>query len=229
MINSLMSSAFVDILKNEWLGIIASAFILVSFLFTKQMVTRLINMVGCIVFVIYGLLLPTYSTAFMNGALFIVHVIYLTKDFLARKKEKTDNSAAVDMKLDGIGLFVNDMATMIRFYRDVLGFEIKESEDAVNVYLIKDGTLFMLYGRDNFEKMTNTKYKYTKGLNGHSEIALYVDTFDEVDARFAEVVSKGATPVLEPTTESWGQRTCYIADPEGNLVEIGSFNKPFQR
>ena len=28
------------------------------------------------------------------------------------------------MRLDGYGLFVNDMATMIRFYRDVLGFFI---------------------------------------------------------------------------------------------------------
>lgn len=133
------------------------------------------------------------------------------------------------MKLDGIGLFVKDMATMIRFYRDVLGFEIKESEDAANVYLIKDGTLFMLYERKNFEKMTNRKYEYINGLNGHFEIALYVDTFEEVDKRFAEVVGKGATPVLEPETEKWGQRTCYIADPEGNLIEIGSFNKPFQR
>ena len=118
---------------------------------------------------------------------------------------------------------------MIRFYRDVLGFEIKESEDAVNVYLIKDGTLFMLYERKNFEKMTNRKYEYINGLNGHFEIALYVDTFEEVDKRFAEAVKKGATPVLEPETEKWGQRTCYIADPEGNLIEIGSFNKPFQR
>ena len=133
------------------------------------------------------------------------------------------------MKLDGIGLFVKDMATMIRFYRDVLGFEIKESEGAVNVYLIKDGTLFMLYERKNFEKMTNRKYEYINGLNGHFEIALYVDTFEEVDKRFAEAVKKGATPVLEPETEKWGQRTCYIADPEGNLIEIGSFNKPFQR
>ena len=133
------------------------------------------------------------------------------------------------MKLDGFGLFVNDMATMVRFYRDVLGFEIKESEDAVNVYLIKDGTLFMLYERKNFEKMTNRKYEYINGLNGHFEIALYVDTFEEVDKRFAEAVKKGATPVLEPETEKWGQRTCYIADPEGNLIEIGSFNKPFQR
>lgn len=132
------------------------------------------------------------------------------------------------MRLDGFGLFVNDMAKMIRFYRDVLGFEIKESEDSANVYLIKDDTLFMLYGRENFEKMTSRKYEYVKGLNAHFEIALYVDTFDEVDKTFAAAVSNGAVPVLEPATEPWGQRTCYISDPEGNLIEIGSWNKPFR-
>ncbi len=141
---------------------------------------------------------------------------------------KNDNLGGF-MKLDGFGLFVEDMKTMIHFYKDVLGFEIKEDDNAVNVYLIKDGTLFMLYERKNFEKMTNRKYEYLKGYNGHFEIALYVDTFEEVDNTFKEVVSKGARPILEPTTEPWGQRTCYIADPEGNLIEIGSFNKPFER
>ncbi len=133
------------------------------------------------------------------------------------------------MKLDGFGLFVNDMSAMIRFYRDVLGFEIKENEDTDNVYLIKDGTLFLLYGQKDFEKMTSRKYEYLKGLNGHFEIAMYVDTFDEVDQEYQKAVSKGAVSVLEPTTEPWGQRTCYISDPEGNLIEIGSFNKPFER
>ncbi len=133
------------------------------------------------------------------------------------------------MRLDGFGLFVNDMSSMIRFYRDVLGFEIKEKEDTENVYLIKDNTLFLLYGRSDFEKMTGKKYEYIKGINGHSEIALNVDTFDEVDEEYAKAISKGAISVLEPTTEPWGQRTCYIADPEGNLIEIGSFQKPFER
>lgn len=133
------------------------------------------------------------------------------------------------MKLDGFGLFVNDMGTMIRFYRDVLGFEIKGSEDASNVYLVKDGTLFLLYRRKDFEKMTSRKYEYLNGLNGHFEIALYVDTFDEVDEEYKKAIQKGAASVLEPETEPWGQRTCYIADPEGNLIEIGSFNKPFDR
>lgn len=130
------------------------------------------------------------------------------------------------MKLDGFGLFVDDMPTMIRFYRDVLGFEIAEGEDAENVYLIKDGTLFMLYERKNFETMTNRKYEYIKGINGHFEIALSVDTFEDVDLAYAKAVEKGARSVLEPTTEPWGQRTCYIADPEGNLIEIGSFHCP---
>ena len=132
------------------------------------------------------------------------------------------------MRLDGFGLFVNDMGKMIRFYRDVLGFEIKEAEDTLNVYLIKDDTLFMLYERKNFEKMTDRGYEYVRGLNGHSELALYVDTFEEVDECYREVIAKGAVSVLAPTTEPWGQRTCYISDPEGNLIEIGSFNKPFR-
>ena len=132
------------------------------------------------------------------------------------------------MRLDGFGLFVEDMAKMICFYRDVLGFEIKESEDTSNVYLIKDDTLFLLYGRKDFEKMTSRKYEYIKGLNGHTEIALYVDSFEEVDAEFEKAISKGAVSVVEPVTEPWGQRACYIADPEGNLIEIGSFNKPFR-
>lgn len=133
------------------------------------------------------------------------------------------------MRLDGFGLFVEDMPKMIRFYRDVLGFDIKEGEDTSNVYLIKDGTLFLMYGRKDFERMTSRKYEYVKGLNGHTEIALYVNTFEEVDEEYAKAISKGAISVLKPETEPWGQRTCYISDPEGNLIEIGSFNKPFQR
>lgn len=132
------------------------------------------------------------------------------------------------MRLDGFGLLVEDMGKMIRFYRDVLGFEIKEAEDTENVYLVKDGTLFLLYGRRDFEKMTHRQYSYVKGLNGHAEIALYADTFEDVDREYEKAIANGAAPVLEPTTEPWGQRTCYIADPEGNLIEIGSWNKPYE-
>jgi lactoylglutathione lyase len=129
------------------------------------------------------------------------------------------------MKLDGFGIFVKDMALMIRFYRDVLGFEIKEDENTTNVYLEKDGTLFLLYRRNDFEKMVNHSFEYVQSYNGHSEIALSVENYEAVDRTYKEVIQKGAISILKPTTEPWGQRTCYIADPEGNLVEIGSFQK----
>jgi len=129
------------------------------------------------------------------------------------------------MKLDGFGIFVKDMDKMIRFYRDVLEFEIKEDKDTTNVFLQKDGTLFLLFRRTDFEKMTNKKFNYANGINGHFEIALSVYNYESVDKAYKKAIQQGAPSVLEPTTEPWGQRTCYISDPEGNLVEIGSFNK----
>lgn len=128
------------------------------------------------------------------------------------------------MKLDGFGIMVEDMAAMVRFYRDVLGFGIREPEDASNVYLEKDGTLFLLYRRRDFEAMTGRDFSYAPGINGHYEVALGVENYAEVDRAFEAVTRAGARPVMSPTTEPWGQRTCYVADPEGNLVEIGSFD-----
>ncbi len=129
------------------------------------------------------------------------------------------------MRLDGFGLFVKDMAVMVQFYRDVLGFDIKEDEETSNVYLVKDGTLFLLYRRTDFEKMAGQSFHYASGIHGHAEIALSVENYAAVDRTYDEIILRGARSVLAPTTEPWGQRTCYIADPEGNLIEIGSFVK----
>ena len=122
------------------------------------------------------------------------------------------------MKLEGFGIFVKDMPVMVRFYRDVLGFAIKEDENTSN-----DGTLFLLYRRSDFEQMTAQQFTYASGRIGHYEIALDAGNYAGVDAEFARVVAAGAEPVMPPQTMPWGQRTSYVADPEGNLIEIGSF------
>lgn len=85
---ALAGVSFVEILQNEWLGIIASTFVLVSFLTTNQIKTRIINSVGCVGFIIYGLMLPAYSTAFMNIAMLVVHIVFLAKHFIKRHKER---------------------------------------------------------------------------------------------------------------------------------------------
>ena len=93
MIYTLLGDFTID-WSVEWLGIIASAFILVSFLFSKQLITRIINMVGCLAFVIYAtVFIQSFSTAFMNGALFIVHIVFIVKDYVSRKKTKQNDAA----------------------------------------------------------------------------------------------------------------------------------------
>ena len=94
MFLSLLGTSFAEFMQNEWLGLVASAFVLISFLTSNQIKTRLINMVGCIAWVVYGFLLPAYSTAIMNGAVFIVHVVFLTKHFLKLRREKTAQKSA---------------------------------------------------------------------------------------------------------------------------------------
>ena len=105
---NLLAISFVEILKDEWLGIVASAFILVSFLMTNQTWIRLINMVGCVAFVVYGMILPAYSTAFMNAALFIVHIVYLSRDFLKKRKAKNAEPAENIESAEGTEKTEND-------------------------------------------------------------------------------------------------------------------------
>lgn len=51
-------------------------------------------------------------------------------------------------------------------------------------------------------------------------LALNVDTSEEVDAVWEAWVAAGADPVSEPEDRSWGGRSGYVADPEGNRWEI---------
>lgn len=77
----------------EAIGIIASAFVLISFLFSNEKKTRIINIVGATVFVIYGILVKAYSTSIMNGALIIVHIVKLVQ---ASKKAKNKQEKEID-------------------------------------------------------------------------------------------------------------------------------------
>ena len=81
----------------------------------------------------------------------------------------------------------------------------------------------ILYPRSAFEQMVSKKFQYSHGLNGTMELSFDVPTFADVDKEYQNALNNGAKSVLPPTTEPWGQRTCYVADPDGNLIEIGSF------
>ena len=60
------------------------------FFFSNELKTRLINFVGCAIWVVYGFVVGAYSTSFMNGALIIVHIVKLTKMFIDKRKKNAE-------------------------------------------------------------------------------------------------------------------------------------------
>jgi lactoylglutathione lyase len=42
----------------------------------------------------------------------------------------------------------------------------------------------------------------------------------DVDAALSELIASGALLVVPPTNRFWGQRTAYIRDPDGYLIEL---------
>ena len=42
----------------------------------------------------------------------------------------------------------------------------------------------------------------------------------DVDAAFGELVALGAEAAVPPTDRPWGQRTAYVRDPDGHLIEL---------
>ena len=66
----------------EWfevIGIAGTLFVLLSFLMKDIKTVRTINIVGALLFVIYGILAGAFSTWLLNGILVLVHIVYLLK------------------------------------------------------------------------------------------------------------------------------------------------------
>lgn len=130
----------------------------------------------------------------------------------------------MQMKFDMIGLFVTDMGRMARFYREALGFEIKEGgmDESPYTEMTGAGIRFSMYKRAFLPALLGKEPGYPQGLNGTLELAVNVGAKENVDKVFAEIVAKGGMPVYEPRDEPWKMRSAMVADPEGNLIEIGS-------
>lgn len=66
-------------MRYEILGTLASIIVLISFLMKGEKKIRIINILGAIMFVIYGILINAFSVWFLNGALVFIHLYYLKR------------------------------------------------------------------------------------------------------------------------------------------------------
>jgi catechol 2,3-dioxygenase-like lactoylglutathione lyase family enzyme len=126
-----------------------------------------------------------------------------------------------------VTILTENIPSMKEFYTDVIGFEVKE--DLGNyVEFANEGTRFAICTREVMHEGTSHP-SYREPTAGQAfELAFPLDSPEEVDRTYDEIVSKGATPVKEPEMMPWGRRTVFFADPERNIHELYSL-KPRER
>ena len=118
-----------------------------------------------------------------------------------------------------ITILTDSLLPMVAFYRDALGFQPKLEMDNY-IEFENEGVRFAVCASSvMMDIVKHPGYQETR--RGHSfELAFPVDTPQEVDTVYAEIVEKGAQPILAPANMPWNQRTAFFADPDGNIHEI---------
>ena len=120
----------------------------------------------------------------------------------------------------------DDPDASLAFYRDTLGFEVRNDVEYGGMHWItvgppgQPGTSIVLYPPAATPGMTDDERRtvaemMAKGTYGWIMLATknLNETFDRVQASDAEVVQ-------EPTDQPWGTRDCAFRDPAGNMVRI---------
>lgn len=127
----------------------------------------------------------------------------------------------------GACLYADNMDSMVRFYRDTLGFHTQwEGGDFAEFETASGALSLFMYSRKAFAQAIGESYVPLKGINLTFEIALWLPGFADVDTEYERLSRLGVQlPTGEPVTYSFGIRNFYVADPEGNLLEIGSISQ----
>jgi catechol 2,3-dioxygenase-like lactoylglutathione lyase family enzyme len=116
--------------------------------------------------------------------------------------------------IDYTVIYVRDLATMRRFYEDVLQLKvIRELTPRWIEYRIGPNTLALAL--PGLTAKDDPVPKNTAALQLAFKVAR-----DEVDACAAELTQQGIALVLPPTDQPFGHRTLFFRDPDGNMLEV---------
>jgi lactoylglutathione lyase len=111
---------------------------------------------------------------------------------------------------------------MVRFYHEVIGIAIEWDGIGPYAEFKHEGIRFAMFERKELAGLLGQDPSFPKGINGSFELALNVGAPGNVDETYNRFIQAGAKSIYPPRNEPWKMRSSMIADPEGNLIEIGS-------
>lgn len=117
---------------------------------------------------------------------------------------------------DYVVLVVDDVDRSLAFYVDILGLKLGHRSGPF-AQLDTGATRVALYDRAAMAETLGYTLRAPEDDSPGFELGFKVD---DCDAVFHELVTRGATAAVEPQDRAWGQRTAYLKDPDGHLVEL---------
>jgi catechol 2,3-dioxygenase-like lactoylglutathione lyase family enzyme len=116
--------------------------------------------------------------------------------------------------IDYTVIFVRDMGAMRRFYEDILGLSLlRELSPSWIEYRVGNNTLALARPR------LTAADAPTPNRSASLQLAFRVSA-PEVDQCADELVRQGIDLLSPPTDQTFGHRTLFFRDPDGNLLEI---------
>ncbi|MFJ9948533.1 VOC family protein [Kitasatospora sp. NPDC091207] len=119
-----------------------------------------------------------------------------------------------------------DPDASLAFYRDVLGFEVRNDVGYGDLRWItvgpvgQPGTSVVLEPPAGDPRTTDEERRTVTGMMAKGTYARLVLATDDLDATFARVKAAGGEVVQEPTEQPYGLRDSAFRDPAGNVIRI---------
>ena len=118
--------------------------------------------------------------------------------------------------VDYVVLIVEDLDRSLAFYVDLLGLPMGHRSGPY-AQLATGRTRLSLFERPAMAETLQMPLQAPAPEAPAFEIGFKVLN---VDVTYVELVGRGAEAARPPTTRPWGQRTAYLRDPDGHLVEL---------
>jgi hypothetical protein len=119
----------------DWIGYIASSIVLISLLMSSIKKLRWINLVGALVFGIYGFLIGSLPTGFMNVGIVVIDIYYLARIYLSGEYFKM---LPIDNDSEYLTSFINFYKDEISLVTNLDKLDIDEAE--IKLYILRNMT-----------------------------------------------------------------------------------------
>lgn len=119
-----------------------------------------------------------------------------------------------------------DADAALKFYRDTLGFELRNDVGYEDMRWLTVGppnqpeTSIVLSPPATDPGITDAERETILELIAKGSFGAIVLATDDLDGVFEKLVASGADVMQEPTDQDWGVRDCAFRDPAGNMVRI---------